>query len=143
MSAADLKNLGSKSKTQLIEMVKNLAAENEIYKELQHYMETTNKRLENLEREQNKSLQYMRRDSVEISGIPLEVPQASLEDAVIKIYAEAGVEVHGEKLDAIDIQACHRIGKKGITICKFTNRKYAREGLVCGKNLRNTKLYGE
>ena len=40
------------------------------------------------------------------------------------------------------IQACHRIGKKGITICKFVNRKFATEGIYCGKNLKGIKLYG-
>ena len=33
--------------------------------------------------------------------------------------------------------------KKGITICRFVNRKFARQGLVNGKNLKDTKLYGD
>ena len=51
------------------------------------------------------------------------------------------MKVRGRKLEAPDIQACHRIGKKGKTIVKFVNRKFAREGLVQGKNLKNAKLY--
>ena len=46
-------------------------------------------------------------------------------------------------LEKHQIQACHRIGKKGITICKFTNRKYAQESLYCGKNLKDVEIYGE
>ena len=80
---------------------------------------------------------------MEISGIPSDIPQNALENAVIKVFEEAGVEVHGEKLKPMYIHACHRIGTKGITICKFTNRKFAREGLVCGRNLKDKKPYGE
>ena len=53
--------------------MKSLAAENDMYKELQLYMETSNKRLEKLEREQNKHIQYSRRETVEISEIPWDV----------------------------------------------------------------------
>ena len=47
----------------------------------------------------------------------------------------------GMKLSLSDIQVCHRIGKQKIRIVKFTNRKFARAGLVCGKNLKGKKLY--
>ena len=43
----------------------------------------------------------------------------------------------------LDIQAVHRVGKKGNTIAKFVNRKFAYEGLRCGKNLKGKKLYGD
>ena len=42
----------------------------------------------------------------------------------------------------MDIQATHRVGKKGVTIVKFVNLKFAYEGLRCGKNLKDSKLYG-
>ena len=91
-------------------------------------MEAMNDRLVKLEHEQNKSLQYSRRDSIEISGIPSNIRQKDLEGKVIKIFAEG-------RLKARDIQACHGVGKKGATIVKFVNRKFAREGLFCGRNL--------
>ena len=141
MSAIDATKLHGKSKNQLIEMVKALAQENAVLKEIQSHMEITSKRLEKLEREQNRSLQYMRRDTVEISGIPDNIAQKDLEREVVNIYSEAGVVVHGNKVQASDIQACHRIGKKGITVCKFVNRKFAREGLVCGRNLKDKIIY--
>ena len=141
MSLAEVGNLNSKSKAQLVDMVKKLTAENAVLKEVQKFMEMTNKRLESLEREQYKMQQYSRRDTIEISGIPTSIEQNGLEDEVIKIFEAADVFVHGEGLRKRDIQACHRIGKKGATICKFTNRKFARESLFCGKNLKGKKLY--
>ena len=139
--STDIKNLGNKTKNQLMEMVKKLAAENALLIEVQDYMETTNKRLDKLEREQNLSLQYMRRDTIEITGIPADIGNQNLEEEVVKIYKKAGVEINDKNLDSPDIQACHRNGKKNITICKFVNRKFAREGLVCGRN-QGTDIYG-
>ena len=138
---ADLKNLTNKSKKDLIELVKKLAEENAVLKDVQKFMETSNKRIEKLEREQNQTLQYMRRDSIEISGIPDSVSQKDLKAEVVKIYETAGVTVHGKKLAPKHIQACHRIGQKGIAIVKFANRKFAREGLVCGRNLKDKQIY--
>ena len=58
-------------------------------------MERTNKRLEDLERNQNLSLQYQRRDSVEITGIPEDIDDARLEDEVIKMFNSCQVVVNG------------------------------------------------
>ena len=87
-------------------------------------------------------LQYGRRNSVEITGIPAEIETKDLEEKVINIFYEAGVKVHGNGLTHMDIQAAHRIGKKGTTIVKFTNRKFAIEGRRCGKNLKGTSIFG-
>ena len=135
-------NLKKQSKAQLIQLIEKLSEENAALKEIHSFMDATTKRLVKIEREQNKALQYSRRDSIEISGIPPTVSQDVLEDEVVKNFEKAKVEVHGKKLEAPDIQACHRVGKKGKTIVKFISRKYAREGLVCGKNLKNSNLYG-
>ena len=88
------------------------------------------------------SFQYMRRDTIEITGIPADIENQNLEEEVVKIYQKAGVEINGKNLDSSDIQACHRTGKKNRTICIFVNRKCAREGLVCGRNLEGTGIYG-
>ena len=136
-------NLNSLNKKELIELVKNLKTENLILKGMQEYMKQSNDRLENLEREQNRHIQYQRRNTIEITGIPNTVKQEELEQEVCKIFDAAGVKVNGHKLDPYDIQACHRTGKKGKTICKFVNRKFAYEGIYNGKNLKDKKLYGE
>ena len=37
----------------------------------------------------------------------------------------------------------HRLGKKKTTIVRVVNRKFSRETLVNGKNLKGSKRYGE
>ena len=98
-----------------------------------------NKRVIELERSHALYLQYNRRNSVEITGIPEDVEQKDLECQVIKIYDEAEV---GRSLNLFDIEACHRIGKKNVVIVRFVNRKFAREGLYKGRNLKGKNIYG-
>ena len=136
-------NLASLSKPKLIEMINNLKTENNILKQMHDLMKQTNDRVEKLEREQNRNFQYQRRNTIEITGIPSTVRQADLEKEVVKIYEAAGVTVSGNQLDSSQIQGCHRIGKKGVTICKFVNRKFAYEGIYSGKNLKDANIYGE
>lgn len=135
---AELNNL---SKEQLIDMVVQLNYENSTLKVEKAFIERTNKRLEDLERQQNLSLQYNRRDSVVISGIPANISDDALEDEAIKVFESAKVLVNGVKLDKSQIQGCHRIGKKGTVILKTLNRKFAIESLYCGKNLKNNSPY--
>ena len=45
------------------------------------------------------------------------------------------------ELDHHEIQACHRIGKKGKTICRMVNRKFAEVALYNSKKLKDTKVY--
>ena len=98
-------------------------------------------RVTELERSHYLYKQYGRRESVEITGIPTEVDDKNLEEEVIKIYNEANVDVDGSGLTKKDISACHRIGKRGNTIVRFVNRKFASGGLFKGKNLKGTQLY--
>ena len=56
--STDIKNLGNKTKNQLMELVKKLATENALLMEVHDYMESTNKKLNKLEREQNFSSIY-------------------------------------------------------------------------------------
>ena len=80
-------------------------------------------------------------DTVEISGIPDSVPQAKLEDEVIKLFNTAGVEVAGHKHDKLQIHACHRIGSKVNVVVKTVNRKFAEQGLYSSKNLKGKSPY--
>ena len=134
----DEENLNKLNKDQIIAITLKLQKENTDYKSL------LEKRVVELERNQYLFEQYGRRESVEISGIPTNIPNGeNLEIAVINVYNEAKIQVHGKSLEQMDITACHRIGKKGVTICRFVNRKYAFQGLTSGKNLKGTKLFGE
>ena len=96
-----------------------------------------------LERSHYLYMQYGRRESVEISGIPEDPNEttAKLQDEVIKVYEKAGVIVEGRGLEKMDISSCHRIGKKGTTICRFVNRKFAWTGIANSKNLKDSGLY--
>ena len=117
-------------------------SENEELKKMQAFITKQNERIERLERSHYSNLQYQRRDTVEITGIPDSVTQNELKNEVVKIFEAANVIVDGDLLEKNQIQACHRIGKKGVTICKFVNRKYANGGLFNGKNLKNKDIYG-
>ena len=102
----------------------------------------TNLRIYHIERNQNMLMQYGRRDSVEIFGIPKGIRDDKLEDEVIDIFKEAEVRVDRQFPKRMDIQAVHCLKNKNVTIVKMVNRKFAKEALICGKNLRGTNRYG-
>ena len=129
------------SKGELIELVRELQAEKNRLKEQNRSFDNLQNRVVELERSQFLYEQYGRRESIEITGIPDSVAQKDLQGEVIKVFKEAKVAVEGDELVAKDISACHRIGKKGVTIVRFVNRKFAYEGLRNGKNLKGTELY--
>ena len=135
----DQTKLNTFEKPELINLIMQLENEKEELKsgELNNIIERVTK----LERSQYLYEQYGRRESIEISGIPDNIEQKNLEDEVIKVFKEAKVEVHGRELRSDDISACHRIGKRGATIVRFVNRKFAYQGLYNGKNLKGSKLY--
>ena len=142
----DTEKLGEFKKEELIEMVIVLQQEKNMLKieraETKKETKSIVDRVTELERSHFLYLQYSRRESVEITGIPADIDHKNLEKEVLKIYNEAKVEVHGNKITNMDISACHRIGKHGVTIVRFVNRKFAMEGLYKGKNLKGSKLYG-
>ena len=84
-----------------------------------------------LEKSQAKTEQYSRRNNVEISGIPHEILDNNLEDKVIDICKDAGIEI-----GHMDIEGCHRLplsrnnaaGTKRF-IVKFVNRKHSEDVL--------------
>ena len=107
------------------------------------YSKVIDLRLYNLERKFNMSQQYLRRDSVEISGIPSNILDGQIEDEVIEVFPEAKVTVNRQPIKSSDIQAAHRIGKGGKVIVKVVNRKFIRAALINGKNLKGSRKYGE
>ena len=67
------------------------------------------KQIFNLEKELNVFLQYNRRESIEISGVPENIPQRELESTMILILRRIGLQ----HLSSYEIAACHRLrGKK-------------------------------
>lgn len=127
--------LNTFEKEQLVKLVMELQREK---KELEGFKD---QRMIDLERSHFLYLQYGRRESIEISGIPKNIEEKKLQKEVIKIYKEAEVTVEGRELTAFDIASCHRIGKKGVTVCRFVNRKFAWQGMANGKKLKDKRIY--
>ena len=127
-------------KGELVKIIHNLKME--IEKKTEDFSKLINLRLYTLERSHFMHLQYTRRESFEVVGIPQAVTQEELEDEVVKITKDADVKVNRQNLKKSDIVACHRIGKKGNVVCRVINRKFAKEAVVCGKNLKGTQRYG-
>ena len=94
-------------------------------------------RIINLEKQQSKSEQYNRRSNVEISGISNEVSDQNLEQTVIGICKDSGIEVN-----PLDIEGCHRLplGRNATNttkrvIVKFVNRKHSEAMLQRKKDI--------
>ena len=138
----DEKVLKEFKKDHLVKLVLELQKEKNMLFQQNDEIKVVRNKVTELERSHLLYLQYGRRESVEITGIPKEIRQENLEEEVIKIYNEAGVSVFGRSVNSTDISACHRVGKKEeVTIVKFVNRKFAKEGLYKGKNLKGTMMY--
>ena len=83
--------------------------------------------------------QYIRRNNVEIVGIPENVDSEQLESITIHIAESIGV-----KIDHNDIEACHRLKKRkneetARTIVRFANRKFCEKLHRNKKKLKNVK----
>ena len=135
----------------LTEMIDQISAENRKLTSELVITKNVNSRLEeriiNLEKNQAKGEQYSRRNNVELSGIPNSICDEDLENTVINICKESGINV-----DARDIEGCHQLplsrnsrGHDKRVIVKFFNRKYAEAMLkdkkrISGKNYRHLNV---
>ena len=99
-------------------------------------------RLYHLERPHNMFMQYNRRESFEIVGITSTVSTDDLEEEVIDICNDAKVFANTQPLKKSDICAVHRLADQKTTVVRVVNRKFSREAIICGKNLRGNKMYG-
>ena len=93
-------------------------------------MKNVNTKLEeriiSLEKNQAKSEQYGRRNNIELSGIPNDIPENNLEKVVVDTYHDSGLEIEPK-----DIEGCHRLPVSRYSrdsnkrvIIKFVNRKH-------------------
>ena len=73
---------------------------------LQQKVQHLKNKLSNIELAENKLEQYMRRNNVEIQGIPSIVHGNLLEDKVIAIFSKLNITASKS-----DIEGCHRLGK--------------------------------
>ena len=146
MEKFDFKNMTTKSLSelppdQLYQLIFKLKEQNdELIKSVDKVAaDRYEARLENIERQINLDRQYLRRDSIEISGIPLSVPDDEIEAEVLKIVKQAKAKVGNRYPGPFDVQAAHRKNKKGVVICKFLNRKFAETAIRCGSNLKDVE----
>ena len=118
----------SENLSKLMESNEKLSSQFIVVKEVNTLLE---KRVIELEKSQAKAEQYSRRNNVEISGIPHEILDNNLEDKVIDICKDAGIEI-----GHMDIEGCHRLplsrnntgGTKRV-IVKFVNKKHSEDML--------------
>ena len=79
-----------------------------------------------------KSLQYNRRESIEIHGVPQSIQNDKLENYCLGVLGDIGCGVIKDK----DVHACHRMRNKENTIIRFANRKHADLALHHRKKLK-------
>ena len=114
-------SLSSLQSDQLVKIILALNKENENFKKTAEDIvaKRYDERLERLEREINKDKQYIRRETIEFSGISQDVGDDAIEDECLKILKAAKVKVGNRFPSTLDIHAAHRKGRKGIVILKF------------------------
>ena len=61
-------------------------------------------RITSLEKNQAKSKQYSRRNNIELSGIPNDIPENNLQKVIVDICHDSGLEIEPK-----DIKGCHRL----------------------------------
>ena len=83
-------------------IIKNLQVENE---RLRKKVNVLDNKVLTLESEHKSLEQYARRNNIEITGIPDNVPDQILEEKVVDILNEISADVSPK-----DIEACHRVG---------------------------------
>ena len=130
----------------LTESMNQIVGENKKLQSDITIVKNVNRKLEDkivyLEKNQAKGEQYSRRNNVEIPGIPNSIPDNDLENAVISICRDSGVEI-----DPKDIKCYHRLplsrnskGQDERMIVKFVNRKHS-EALLRDKKRISSKSF--
>ena len=122
MSLEEMNNIGpdhleKKSKKDLCAYIQQLRGKVE---ELESYQYIT-KLVQNLERSHLRSLQYNRRESIEIHCLPETIPDERLEDTCLEILNDIGCGV----INKWQVHACHRLKNKKNAIIRFSCRKHA------------------
>ena len=82
------------------------------------------------------NVQYLRRECLEVVGIPRSVDGNTLEEKVIEVFKKVGFN-----MDSSNIEACHCFIKKNYrVIVKFSKRKDCQRVLSVKKNLQKLKM---
>ena len=129
MNNSDLTSLKKSNKDDLLGYISNLRGKIE---ELQSY-QLIAQRVNLLERSHLRSLQYNRRESIEICGFPESIQDDQLEEKCIELLNDIGCG----KIKKTAVHACHRLRNRDKTIIRFVNRKHADLALHNKKKLKN------
>ena len=89
-----------------------------------------------MKRNMHRLEQYSHRECIEIAGIPSSITNDLLEEHILLIFEKLDVV-----LEAMDIVACHRLGKTNRVIVKLLNRKDSQYILEKKYKLKNIALY--
>ena len=99
-----------------------------------------------VEKDLNKSLQYNRRECIEIGGLPDDIPNKLIEPTVVNILRKLGLH----DLQYYEIAACHKLknykynsDSPANVIIRFTNRKRALQCLLNKRFLKERVPYVE
>ena len=88
-------------------------------------------RLTEIERRMSEQEQYSRRECIELVGLPSNINGEELENAVIKTFQVAGINIGRQNFHAV-----HRLADQRVVIAKLTNRRDAIDILRQKKKLR-------
>ena len=138
----DISNLCNQI-SKLNDTITQLHSTNEKIRSELAVVKNVNKKLEvriiNLEKNQAKSEQYNRRNNIELSGIPNDIPEDNLDKVLIDICHDSGLEIEPK-----DIEGCHRLpvsryirDSNKRLIVKFVTRKH--ETILQNKKSISTK----
>ena len=129
MNNADISALKKSNKDDLLGYISLLRGKIE---ELHSY-KLISERVNLLERSHLRSLQYNRRESIEICGLPEAVEDDQLEEKCLDLLGEIGCG----KIKKSSVHACHRLRNRDKTIIRFVNRKHADLALHNKNKLKN------
>ena len=87
--------------SQLISTKEKIKSELVVVKNVNRKLE---ERITSLEKNQTKSKQYSRRNNIELSGIPNDIPESNLQKVVVDICHDSSLEIEPK-----DIEGCHRL----------------------------------
>ena len=129
MLSADSSQLKKSNKDDLCTLIVFLRGKVE---ELESY-QLVSKRVQLLEKTLVSSMQYSRRESIEIHGLPETIKDEELEGKCLGVLEDIGCG----KIDSSQVHACHRLKNKNNTIIRFVNRKFADKALHNKSKLKN------
>ena len=121
-------SLHNKNKRELVAYIGSLRGRVE---ELESY-NLVAKRVQLLERSVMRSMQYQRRESIEIHNIPVSVTKEKLEEYCCNLLTDIENPVQPDQ-----IHACHRRNNPKKTIVRFVNRKHADKCLFNRSKLKD------